>query len=424
MSTLDLEKMQGTWRQHNQRIDAALTLDVERVRNQLKQGTASAFKRHLRWLKLESIFGAAALIALLAFIISVRADAVYLAASLPLIAMALFTFTTDLRHWQVLSKLDLSAPILQVREVLETVRARRLLVAKWIALSACLLWLPLIAVLFKAAFGLDLLRGLHISVIAVNAALGLLLIPVGLFVFGWFTKRFAHAPALQRFIENVAGTTFSAARASFELQANFASSLDKNDAQALLTLQQSQWPAHANTPLRQLHRTLLFGIFFWATLVFGTATFNVLHGDNPHALIPGIFLHLFIVMQMVAGIVHRQLLSNLGSKCALPLTKQIQSLQQMAHWRGNMARLSIVLTPLLATALIQIGADAIYSIDLYQITPAPYAIAIIGSALLLTAALGLRWRATTTRFALGLVNAAALGAVKMTRQLLASLGAS
>ncbi len=424
MSTLDLEKMQGAWRQQNQRIDAALTLDVERLRNQLKQGTASAFKRHLRWLKLESIFGAAALIALLAFVISVRADVVYIAASLPLIALALFAFATDLRHWTVLSKLDLSAPFLQVRSVLENVRTRRLMVAKWIALSACLLWLPLIAVLCKAAFGLDMLRGLHISVVVANAALGLLLIPVGLFVFDWFTKRFADAPAFQRFIENASGTSFSAARASFERQVNFASSLDNNDAQALLTQQQNQWPAHADAPLQQLRRTILFGIFFWASLVFGTAIFNVLHGGNPHALIPGIFLHLFIVMQMVAGIVHRQLLSTLGAKCALPLTKQIQSLQQMAHWRGNVARLSIVLAPLLAIALIQMGADLIYSIDLYQITPAPFAIATIGSALLLTAALGLRLHATSTRFALGLVNAVALGALKVTRQLLASLGAS
>jgi len=422
MSMLDLEKMQGAWQQRNQRLEATLKLDIDNVRSRLQHGTASAFKRHLRWLKLEAAFGGATLIALLTFVISARSDALYLAASVPLIAMALFSFGTDIQHWQILSRLDFSAPILQVRAVLDAVRARRLLVAKWIALSACLLWLPLIAVLFKAAFGLDLLRGLHISVIAVNLALGVLLILIGLFVFGWFTKRFAHAPAFQRFIESASGSSFSAARASFEFEADFAASLDSNDAQTVLTQQQqSQWPAQANAPLRQLRRAILFGIFFWAILVFGSAIFNVQNGGNAHALVPGIFLHLFIVMQMIAGIVHRQLLSILGAKCALPLAKQIQSLQQMAHWRGNVARLSIVLTPLLALALVQVCANAIYSIDLYQVASPVLAIAAIGSALLIALAHYISWRVTATRFAQDSSNAATFGALKMTKRLLVAL---
>ena len=261
MSKLDLETMQGAWRQHSQRVEASLILDVAGVRNRLKLGTQSAFKRHLRWLGAEIVLGAATMIELLAFIVSHRSDLVYVTAALPLLAMVLFALATDIRHWQILSTLNLSAAIVQVRAVVAAVRARRLLVIKWIALSSCLLWLPLVAVVLKAAFAVDLLRGLHISVVAVNVALGVLLIPLGLVVYGWLAKRFAHAPAFQRFIEDASGTSFSAARASFESQANFESGLTSGEPHATLAQeQQRQRPTQANALLQRLRTSLMVGI--------------------------------------------------------------------------------------------------------------------------------------------------------------------
>ena len=226
MSKFDLEKMQGAWRERSLKAESSLTLDVESARNRLKLGTRSAFKRHLHWLKLELVFGTATLIALLAFIFTHAQDLIYLAATAPLLALTIFAVSTDFIHWRLLSKLNLSAPIVAVRAVIVSVRARRLLVAKWIALSACLLWLPLVAVLVKALFGVDLLRGLAFEFIAANIAFGALLIPIGLAVFGWFTQRFANAPTFQRFVENASGASFSAARTSFELEADFESVLD------------------------------------------------------------------------------------------------------------------------------------------------------------------------------------------------------
>lgn len=247
------------------------------------------------------------IIALLIFMVSQRGDLVYLAASLPLVAMVLFAFATDIRHWKILSTLNLNAPIVQVRALVDAVRARRLWVVKWILLSSCLLWLPLIAVLLKAAFAVDLLRGLHFSVIAANLALGTLLIPICHVVFAWFTQRFGNAPAFQRLVEDASGTSFSAARASFESEANFESGLANSDTQAALAQQrQNQWPAPAEALLQHLRQSILGSIWFFVLLLALIASFNLLHGGNAHALIPGIFLHLFFVTQMVAGIVHRQ----------------------------------------------------------------------------------------------------------------------
>ena len=423
MSMLDLEKLQGAWRQHSQRVEASLALDVEGVRNRLKLGTRSAFNRHLRWLRLEIVFGATTLLALLAFIIKERTDVVYLAASLPLLAMLLFAFGTDIRHWRILSTLDLSAALVQVRTVLDAVRARRLLVAKWIGLSACLLWLPLIAVLLKAIFGLDLLRGLHFSVIAVNVALGVLLIPIGLLVFGWVSKRFAHAPAFQSFVEDASGASFSAARASFQLEADFETNLDSSEtAAALAHLSQNQWPLNADVPLRRLRTANLCGILLSALLVLANGSFSFQHGGDVQTLVPGIFLHLFLLLQMISGIVYRVLLAKFGASSTTPLTTQIQSLTEMAHWRGNVARLSIVLTPLLALALAQVLAKATFAIDLYQAAGTSLALTAVASALLLSTLLYLRWHDKAESFARKSSNAVAFGVLKLSQGLHETLG--
>ena len=421
MSKLDLEKMQGAWRQHSQRLDASLSLDIAGVRTRLKLGTQSAFKRHLRWLAAETVFGAATLIALLVFIASQRNDLVYLAAALPLLAMVLCALAIDIRHWQILSALNLSAPIVQVRAVVDAVRRRRLLVVKWIVLCACLLWLPLIAVLLKAVFSVDLLRGLHISVVAVNVLLGVLLIPIGLVVFGWFAKRFANAPAFQRLAEDASGSSFSAARASFESEANFESDLVNGLAQAEWQLQQNQWPDYATVQLQSFRKSLLFGILFYALLMFCMASFNFVHGGNVHALLPGIFLHLTFVLQMVAGIVHRQLLKNLAAGGAQALAAQMQSLQQMAHWRGNVARISIVLSPLLVLALLQVFGYAIFALDLYASVGAGVAITSLTAAVAFAIVLSARWHAIGNRFAQRLCNAIAFGSLKRTQGLLGAL---
>ena len=421
MSNIDLEKMQGAWRQHGQRLDASLSLDIAGVRQRLKLGTRFAFKRHLQWLAAEIIFGGATLIALLIFIVSQRGDLAYLAAALPLLAIALFAFAVDIRHWQILSTLNLSAPIVQVRAVVDAVRARRLLVVKWLLLGSFLLWLPLIAVLLKAAFAVDLLRGLHISVIAANLVLGVLLIPIGLLIFDWFTQRFGHAPAFQRFVEDASGNSFSAARASFESEAKFESGLVSGIAQAELEQQQRQWPAHATAQLHSFRKSLLFGILLCAFLVLCMARFNFVHGGNVHALLPGIFLHLFFVLQMVAGIVHRQLLRNLGASNALALAAQMQSLQHMANWRGNVARISIVLSPLLALALAQVFAHVIFALDLYASVGAGVAITALATALLLAIVLYIRWRAFGRGFAQRLINVIAFASLKRTQRLLNEL---
>ncbi len=275
--------------------------------------------------------------------------------------------------------------------------------------------------LLKAAFAVDLLRGLHFSVIAANLALGTLLIPICHVVFAWFTQRFGNAPAFQRLVEDASGTSFSAARASFESEANFESGLANSDTQAALAQQrQNQWPAPAEALLQHLRRSILGSIWFFVLLLALIASFNLLHGGNAHALIPGIFLHLFFVTQMVAGIVHRQLLGNLGSASALPLAAQIQILEQTAQRRGKLARLSLVLTPWLALALAQVLTSLSYASDLYA-SPGP-GVAIILLAAALAFALALyRWRAMGMRFAPGSSNVLVFNALRLTQQLLARL---
>ena len=152
--------------------------------------------------------------------------------------------------------------------------------------------------------------------------------------------------------------------------------------------------------------------------------FNAVHGGDAHALIPAVFLHLFFVMHMLAGIVHRQLLRNYGASAALSLNAQVQSLKQMAYWRGNVARISIVLSPLIALALAQVLANAFYAIDLYASVRLELGFTALTTALLLCLVLSVRWRAGGTGFARPASNVISFGALKLSQRLLGHLSAS
>ena len=93
----------------------------------------------------------------------------------------------------------------------------------------------------------------------------------------------------------------------------------------------------------------------------------------------------------------------------------------MANWRGNVARISIVLSPLMALALAQVFAYVIYAIDLYASVRPELAITGLSTALLFCMVLSVLWRAGGSGFAKPVSNVITFGALKLTQRLLGLL---
>ncbi len=397
---MDLDAMRGRWQDANRRADAALQLDIEATRAALAARTHQAFRRNSGWLMAALPLGGAALLALLVFFLRHLGDWPYALMSGALLAVVGAQFIVDLRQWYALSQLDLGAPLLQVRAVLDTLRTRRLRMAKWIALTAVLLWWPVLLVTLKALTGVDVLPKVPASVVWVNFALGLACIPLGMALAAWLSQRYAGSRGFQRFLLEAAGRSWQQAEDAFAASEHFEAAVANEswtpDADPI------ELPAALAGPVRALRRRLNAGIALYSMLMLATGMFNAMHGGEAAFLVAGIAVHLLWLSQLVGSIVHRR--ATMRPAAGVLLSAWREGLDGVLAGRLRAARIVAVLLPLLLAPALHL----LTGLALEWMVAA----AVLASALL-------AWRrAHSAGFAAGFADALALGALAATRRCL------
>ncbi|MFS8137947.1 MAG: hypothetical protein ACMG50_07475, partial [Thermomonas sp.] len=250
---------------------------------------------------------------------------------------------------------------------------------KWIFLTAFFLWLPMLLVFMRGVFGVDLLRVLDPSFVWVNQAVTLAIIPLGLGIRHWVTRRFGQSEGYQSFLDDVAGRSWSRAQKAFAARRQFETDMDKQGTtETLRRRSMSPTPAVLVVPLRALKRRIMLAIMVFAVCVIGTGVFNGLHGGQVPFIVPGVALHLFLVMNLVAAIVHLTFLSRLDF--AEPVMSLSAQLGAAVAWRARMARWSLALLPIALLLLAQVSAKVVADASLAAITPWPWW--LVGAAVL------------------------------------------
>ncbi len=416
MTAPDLDQLRARWNAQGRRLDQQLVLDIDAVRAALSGHAVSAFRRHARWLLLAMIAGALALAALTAFIASQWGDWPWVGIGASLLPLLIAEFVVDCRQWSALRRLDWNAPIVQLRTELYWLRARRLRLAKWILLLSVLLWLPFVLVLFKMP-GVDLLRGLNVSVLWANLALGLAFIPFGLIVARWLTRRFGGSPGWQRFLDDIAGASWRRASDRFEARERFEAAVDAGDAEA--QPEAMVLPPELVAPLRALRARILIGIVFCAALMLLLGGFNAAHGGELRFVASGLLLHLSVVAHLVVQIVHRNAVGKAeGGHIAMR-----ERLDSMLVLRRRVATITVVVAPLLSLPLAIVLVHSLFAVDLVAEMPIA-----LSSVFAVTAAVAsvLIWRhlqRTGTEFFPRLLDAICLGTISRSRRIIRLLAA-
>lgn len=362
MNAPDLEALRGRWASAHRRIDAHLRLDPEALRRALSQRRAGAFRRHGRGLIAGMGVMGGVLAALVAFVVSHRADALYLLCALPLLALFGAEWIVDLRQWLALRRLDFAAPVTSVRAQLDTLRARRLRMLRWIFLSCVLLWWPAVAVFFKGLFGVDLVRGLAPSFWWVSLAVGVLFMPLAGGIGWWIARRFGARPGFQQFLDEVAGRSWERAQRALDAQHAFEQALDDGAGDVMARLARgSMAPPHARPALRALRWRLGLGIGLSALAMLVLGVFNAQQGGQWRFLVPGVLLNLLLLAQLVPNILHLNFLARLDYGQA---PQRLRALfDDMAALRERVARFSLAVAPLAALLLIQVLGKATFGVD-------------------------------------------------------------
>lgn len=371
----DLDQLRQRWQAAHQAALPQLDLDVARLRTRLLQRSQRAFARHRRWLG-AGLLGQIALCALLgAFLYSHAHDAVYRLLASPLLVLAGAQVLVSLRQWQVLRGLDLSAPVVQVRATLDRLRGRQLRITRWILLSSVLLWLPLVLVVFKGLAGVDLLDYLHPSVVYANLGLGVALLLGGDAMLRVLARRWQGQPWLQRWLVEMAGISWQRAEQTFDAQTALDRELEQDDAAQVLARYQRRdtLPQRLRAPLRRLQRRLLLAAGFWGAGLVLIGLYNASVGGIVSLIVPGVLLNAWVVVQMVAAIVHRQRLRQLddgepaiGAHIATLTATQLR-----------VATIGVAWLPLVLLLLIQVLGHLLAGQNLAHSLPLPSLCALL-----------------------------------------------
>lgn len=376
MSGLDLDKLKSQWAQESEKLDDSLTLDVAAVREALTRKTVKAFRRHSYWQIIGLVFSAGAFIALLVFIINNWADKIHVLMAAPLAMLALGEAITDFRELRVSRMLNFDSPMLALNETLNKVRDRRLRMTKWIFLTAVLLWWPLVFVLFKGLFGVDLIPVFHPSFHIINTIVGLACIPLIYGLMHFISKRYANSPGLKNFLEETAGKSWSRARQQLDARQRFDDEVATHgEAKALQRKVKKLASPMADAMLRKLKNRILVASFSYGTMILVVGLFNAHHGGQWQFFVPGIFLNFFFVSHMISSITHRLWLKRLDQDMSDDeLCVQLEKLLDM---RRMFARIVLALSPIFFVVVLQVTAKAFFGLNLASTMPAYFLISLL-----------------------------------------------
>jgi len=302
--SMDLDSMRGRWQDSGRRAEAAIGFDPQALRAALSARTRRAFRWHSGFLFAGIVFGAVVAAGLAWFLLRHLGDWRYALMSGALLALVGAEFVVDLRQFLALRALAPDAPLAEVRGTLEVLRARRAAMAKWIALTALLLWWPALLVAFKALTGVDALRFVPDRVVYVNLAIGLLAIPLGLALSAWLAKRYGASRGYRRLQVEAGGESWKRAEDAFAAREEFEAKLA--DGTLAPDPAPVALPASLEKAAHALRHRLGLGIAVYALLIVVTGVFNAAHGGQLWPIVGGVLVNLLWVSQLVGTIVHRR----------------------------------------------------------------------------------------------------------------------
>ena len=416
MNPLDLDQLKGKWSAQSRELDAQLTLDLDAVRRLQTARTRSALGWHRGGLLLQLLAGAAGIGVLALFALRHGGEWPYLLAALPLLGLLIVHFIVDARQWLAVKRIDYSAPVAQLRATLDTLLQRRLRLVRGVIYVSPLIWWLMVMVTLKGLWNIDLLDWMHPSVLPISALAGVGVIVIIELSSRAIARRFPDAPALRRFLDDLAGPTFQRASEHVESQLRFEREISEHGAQRALHARAQQLSEPLETARAGLQRRVSLGLWLASVLILCTGGFNALHGGDASALPPGVLLHVSAIVWLILSVRHRIALGS-PSPDGGDVHRWGEHLRSAVRARRVVMQSYVVASPLLVVALVQVLSLAFAAIDLWQSLGLAVWLGLGAIVAIAITLLFLRWRERRDAFATSAVDALSLATLERSNRL-------
>ncbi len=202
---MELDELKSTWSEFERRLALSEARSDRALRGLTLQRTRAVLRRHGAGLIFELICGVIAVVLIGSFLADHIRVARFALPALALHLAALASTAAAIAQLVGTLRIDYAAPVLEIQRRVSHLRASQVRHTQWIFLLSPLIWTPLAIVAAQGFLELDLYATLGGTVLAVNLAVGLAVIPLGIFGARLCRDQLAHSPRLQRLADCIAG---------------------------------------------------------------------------------------------------------------------------------------------------------------------------------------------------------------------------
>jgi hypothetical protein len=208
---MELDDLKELWTQSNRKLEASMRLNTLLVQ-QMNLGKTESYVRRLSWGAWVEVGLNLLAVALLgSFAAGHLREPRFLIPALALAGYALALLIVRVRELAELASIDYAEPVVAIQKRLEGLRIRRIRATVWTLLFAPLMWVPLLVVVLRGLFRVDIYAVAAPSWFLANLLFGLAVIPVGILLARRYGDVFERSSRARSLADAIAGRSLAAA---------------------------------------------------------------------------------------------------------------------------------------------------------------------------------------------------------------------
>jgi hypothetical protein len=209
---MELDVLKEKWVEQDRKLDGSVRLSRQILMAANTNRVRSPMRRFALFTGVGTLLGLISLVILGQFIHAHWAEPQFALPAMALHVWVIAYVVTAIRQMVMALQIDFDKPVTLVQKQIESLRVLRLHMVRWALLTGQLVWwIPLLVVMLKGFWDVDLYKVLGSGLLIANVAMGVAVIPVAIWVSKKFGERMGGSPAMQWLMRELAGYNLNAA---------------------------------------------------------------------------------------------------------------------------------------------------------------------------------------------------------------------
>jgi hypothetical protein len=218
---MELDDLKEKWAQNNRKLEASMRLNTALLAQMNLGKTESSLKRLSMGVWLEQVLTLFVIVLLGSFAADHIHEPRFFIPALMLGVYAIILFVARVRELLDIANVDYAEPVITIQKRLEELRLRRVRTTIARLLLGPLMWLPVLIVVLRGFFGIDVYAAASLSWFVGNLLFGLAVIPIAILLARRYGYLFKRSSLFRSLADDIAGRSLAAALDSLDTLRRF-----------------------------------------------------------------------------------------------------------------------------------------------------------------------------------------------------------